>query len=37
MRTAKEQTKKLELENRKMEERLKELKVAMSREKEERE
>ncbi|XP_067670285.1 serine/arginine repetitive matrix protein 2-like [Haliotis asinina] len=37
MRTAKEQSKKLELENRKMEERLKELKVAMSREKEERE
>ncbi|XP_046343129.2 zinc finger B-box domain-containing protein 1-like isoform X1 [Haliotis rufescens] len=37
MRTAKEQSKKLELENRKMEERLRELKVAMSREKEERE
>jgi len=37
MKNAKDTTKKLEQENRKMEERLKELKMAMNREKEERE
>ena len=37
MKNAKDTTKKMEQENRKMEERLKELKMAMNREKEERE